>query len=346
VTPSSRKRYEEEGGGRREEGGGRREEVRVERTGRKEGGRMETEERSKRYEEGKGEGRKGEERRNVEGGGRRGRVVEAEEVRKGEKRERVVMMLILTHSLQAPAPDSCLGLPHASVLTENGLVYDVLLTKTDVRYGQYGTNNFYVLQVCGREEKKKEFFKYGKKFLKISVPAKIFFKNKRDRNFYFPGINFFFKVIYERAKGIYLVFTRWGRAGTQGQYQKTAFPYVRREKGGGRKGMRGKGACRNGGKGKEGKEVKEGREGEETRKGEKRERRRGKVERKGRGRERRGESTLTVLQRDKAEAITEFGKIFKSKTGNSFEKEMTFEKQPKKWRLQETKRTVKDYSAV
>eukprot|EP01127_Copromyxa_protea_P003686 TRINITY_DN1347_c0_g3_i1.p1 TRINITY_DN1347_c0_g3~~TRINITY_DN1347_c0_g3_i1.p1 ORF type:complete len:1422 (-),score=381.06 TRINITY_DN1347_c0_g3_i1:8-4273(-) len=125
-----------------------------------------------------------------------------------------------------PKPDRNLHLPHASVLSENGLIYDVLLTKTDVHYGEYGANNFYVLQ-----------------------------------------------VVYERVKDIYLVFTRWGRAGTQGQFQKTAFP-------------------------------------------------------------------------NKEEAVVEFGKIFKSKTGNVFEKGLKFQKQPKKWRLQETKRTVKDYSAM
>lgn len=50
--------------------------------------------------------------------------------------------------------------------------------------------------------------------------------------------------------------------------------------------------------------------------------------------------------RKKDEAIVEFGKIFRSKTGNTFEKGMKFEKQPKKWRLQETKRFTNDYSAV
>eukprot|EP01127_Copromyxa_protea_P003688 TRINITY_DN1347_c0_g3_i5.p1 TRINITY_DN1347_c0_g3~~TRINITY_DN1347_c0_g3_i5.p1 ORF type:complete len:1398 (-),score=361.28 TRINITY_DN1347_c0_g3_i5:1328-5521(-) len=37
-----------------------------------------------------------------------------------------------------PKPDRNLHLPHASVLSENGLIYDVLLTKTDVHYGEYG----------------------------------------------------------------------------------------------------------------------------------------------------------------------------------------------------------------
>lgn len=31
--------------------------------------------------------------------------------------------------------------------TEQDIPYDLLMTKTDIRYGQYGMNNFYKMQV-------------------------------------------------------------------------------------------------------------------------------------------------------------------------------------------------------
>ncbi|XP_022105519.1 tankyrase-like protein [Acanthaster planci] len=73
----------------------------------------------------------------------------------------------------------------ASGMTEGGVVltdenqdipYSVTLTKVDVKYGVYGMNNFYVMQ-----------------------------------------------IIHQTGKDMMLLFTRWGRIGDEGQFQKTPF---------------------------------------------------------------------------------------------------------------------------
>ena len=40
------------------------------------------------------------------------------------------------------------------------------------------------------------------------------------------GINVFYlmQLLFDKAKGIYILWTRWGRIGDFGQYQRTPFP--------------------------------------------------------------------------------------------------------------------------
>eukprot|EP01119_Soliformovum_irregulare_P008564 TRINITY_DN2167_c0_g1_i2.p1 TRINITY_DN2167_c0_g1~~TRINITY_DN2167_c0_g1_i2.p1 ORF type:complete len:646 (-),score=208.95 TRINITY_DN2167_c0_g1_i2:25-1962(-) len=118
-----------------------------------------------------------------------------------------------------PDPQSDLAPPVYEVLKTGDTWYDVLLTKTDVKYGTSGINNFYVMQ-----------------------------------------------IIYDKVKNLFILFNRWGRIGTCGQFQRT--PY-----------------------------------GEEE------------------------------------EAVSEFEKIFKSKTGNLWKDRGKFEKKAKKYRLVELDRT-------
>ncbi|XP_038075210.1 poly [ADP-ribose] polymerase tankyrase-like [Patiria miniata] len=112
-----------------------------------------------------------------------------------------------------------------SGITEGGVVlideeqeipYDATLTKVDVKYGNYGMNNYYIMQ-----------------------------------------------IIHQTGKDMMLLFTRWGRIGDEGQYQKTPF-------------------------------------------------------------------------NSKEEAIKEFQKIFKAKTGNDWSKVEDFHKVPKKYQLVKT----------
>ena len=92
--------------------------------------------------------------------------------------------------------------------------------------------------------------------------------SKVDVSYGVWGMYNFYKmqVVYQKAQDLYILFTRWGRIGSNGQYQHTPF-------------------------------------------------------------------------QKKAEAITEFGKIFRSKTGNYWSNVKSFEKQPKKYRLVEPERT-------
>eukprot|EP01125_Pyxidicula_operculata_P008837 TRINITY_DN292_c0_g1_i1.p1 TRINITY_DN292_c0_g1~~TRINITY_DN292_c0_g1_i1.p1 ORF type:complete len:2964 (-),score=944.30 TRINITY_DN292_c0_g1_i1:25-8748(-) len=125
-----------------------------------------------------------------------------------------------------PKPDECLDLPYCEVVCEDDLYYDIFMTKTDVKYGHYGSNNFYIMQ-----------------------------------------------VVREKVKDMYLLFNRWGRIGDEGTNQKTPFA-------------------------------------------------------------------------SKEEAIAEFAKVFKTKTGNIWKKDLEFEKKPGKWRLIPISRTTKDYSKM
>ncbi|XP_052057851.1 poly [ADP-ribose] polymerase tankyrase-like isoform X2 [Mytilus californianus] len=92
--------------------------------------------------------------------------------------------------------------------------------------------------------------------------------SKVDVSFGTWGMYNFYKmqVVHQKAQDLYILFTRWGRIGENGQFQHTPF-------------------------------------------------------------------------QKKSEAITEFGKIFRSKTGNYWSNVKLFEKQPKKYRLVETDRS-------
>ncbi|XP_041468095.1 poly [ADP-ribose] polymerase tankyrase-like isoform X1 [Lytechinus variegatus] len=111
--------------------------------------------------------------------------------------------------------------------TEQDIPYDILMTKVDIRYGQYGMNNFYKMQ-----------------------------------------------VVFAKGKDMYILLTRWGRIGDSGQFQRTPFG-------------------------------------------------------------------------TKEEAVTEFCKIFKAKSGNSWSQVKEFSKHPGKYNLVRTdpyfdRRTVKN----
>eukprot|EP01125_Pyxidicula_operculata_P018546 TRINITY_DN6599_c0_g1_i3.p1 TRINITY_DN6599_c0_g1~~TRINITY_DN6599_c0_g1_i3.p1 ORF type:complete len:2657 (+),score=665.91 TRINITY_DN6599_c0_g1_i3:42-8012(+) len=58
----------------------------------------------------------------------------------------------------APNVDDIISsdLPHTEVFCKDDLYYDVLLTKTDVKYGSHGVNNFYVMQIV--HEKVKDLY--------------------------------------------------------------------------------------------------------------------------------------------------------------------------------------------
>ena len=60
--------------------------------------------------------------------------------------------------------------------TNQGIPYDVVITKVDVKGGVWGKYNFYKMQ-----------------------------------------------VVRHRAKELWVLFTRWGRIGDEGQYQRTPF---------------------------------------------------------------------------------------------------------------------------
>jgi len=82
---------------------------------------------------------------------------------------------------EKPKVDKKVEMKNAEVLVEEdgddkGLVYDILMIKTDVKYGRVGMNNFYVMQ-----------------------------------------------VVYDRVKDLYILFNRWGRVGSSGQFQHTPF---------------------------------------------------------------------------------------------------------------------------
>eukprot|EP01125_Pyxidicula_operculata_P022385 TRINITY_DN910_c2_g1_i3.p1 TRINITY_DN910_c2_g1~~TRINITY_DN910_c2_g1_i3.p1 ORF type:complete len:2962 (-),score=808.64 TRINITY_DN910_c2_g1_i3:90-8975(-) len=115
---------------------------------------------------------------------------------------------------------------NVSIVDDNGLLFDIYMTKVDVKYGNSGLNMFYAMQ-----------------------------------------------VLHEYSKNVYILFTRWGRVGDVGQFQHTPF-------------------------------------------------------------------------RSKDEAISEFKKIFKSKSGNVFAKGMKFKKVGKKYTLREQKKTKRDFSKM
>jgi len=43
---------------------------------------------------------------------------------------------------EPPQVDPSLNMKHASILIEDGVIYDIYMVKTDVKYGQTGINNF------------------------------------------------------------------------------------------------------------------------------------------------------------------------------------------------------------
>jgi predicted DNA-binding WGR domain protein len=79
---------------------------------------------------------------------------------------------------------------NGEIYYENNQPFDCLLTKTDITYGLVGMHNFYKMQLIRQ------------KFLHVNN-----FVDQTDAD-----------------ASLYILFTRWGRIGTVGQFQRTPFP--------------------------------------------------------------------------------------------------------------------------